>query len=150
MTHSRRTIGYLLVAVLLVTASLLFAFQRQRAEAVQAADRTQSAVTALTAMLDQETGMRGYLYTGHEEFLQPYNSGQAAYAQARLDVAAAARGDTASSRLADSEDAVARNWQQVAAQAIDARRQTSSTQATSATIASRSRAAPSRSAIPRS
>jgi len=135
VTHSRRSIGYLLAAVLLVAASLLYAFQRQRAEAVQAADRTQSAVTALTAMLDQETGMRGYLYSGHEEFLEPYNSGQASYAQARLDVAAATHGDPESSRLAAAEDAVAHNWQIEAAQAIDARRQITTAQASPVAIA---------------
>ena len=43
-------------------------------------------MAALTAMLDQETGVRGFLYTGHEEFLQPYVSGQADYEQARVAV----------------------------------------------------------------
>jgi hypothetical protein len=49
VAHSRRAVGYLLVAVLAVAACLLYSFQRQRAEAVQVADRTESAVTALTA-----------------------------------------------------------------------------------------------------
>ena len=29
----------------------------------------------LTAMLDQETGLRGYALTGDKEFLEPYESG---------------------------------------------------------------------------
>ncbi|HEX4727777.1 MAG TPA: diguanylate cyclase [Jatrophihabitans sp.] len=126
MTHSRRSIGYLLVAVLVVAACLLYSFQRQRAEAVQAADRTESAVTALTALLDQETGLRGFLATGREEFLQPYYTGQSAYEQARQSVITAAGQDRQSVNLAGSQDSAARAWQSYASSAITARRQSSS------------------------
>ena len=123
MTHSRRSVGYLLVAITVVTGCLLYAFQRQRSEAVQAGNRTDSAVTALTAMLDQETGLRGFLYTGREEFLQPYFGGQAAYEQARLAVLTAAGHDRRSLSLAGSQDTAARGWQAYAESAIAARRQ---------------------------
>ncbi len=122
MTQSRRSIGYLLLAVLVVTATLLFAFQRQREAAVRAAGRTEGAVSALTAMLDQETGMRGFLFTGQEEFLQPYISGESAYEQARLQVAQAASGDHDSEQLATAEDVAARRWQAYAQRAIATRR----------------------------
>jgi CHASE3 domain sensor protein len=123
VTHSRRSVGYLLVAVLVVTGCLLFAFQRQRSEAVQAGNRTDSAVTALTAMLDQETGLRGFLYTGREEFLQPFFAGQADYESARRAVLTAAGQDRRSLSLAASQDAAARSWQAYAEGAITARRQ---------------------------
>jgi CHASE3 domain sensor protein len=122
VTQSRRSIGYLLLAILVVTVTLLFAFQRQRAAAVSAAGRTESAVSALTAMLDQETGMRGFLYTGQEEFLQPYLNGRSAYEQARLQVMAAATGDHTSEQLATAEDEAARGWQTYAERTIAARR----------------------------
>lgn len=112
-----------MVAVIIVTGCLLYAFQRQRSEAVQAGNRTDSAVTALTAMLDQETGLRGFLYTGREEFLQPYVAGQAAYEQARRAVFTAAGHDRSSVNLASSQDSAARSWQAYAASAIAARRQ---------------------------
>lgn len=122
MTQSRRSIGYLLLAVLVVAATLLLAFQRQRTAAVRAADRTGSAVSALTSMLDEETGMRGFLYTGQEDFLQPYIIGQTAYEQARLQVIAAAAGDRSSEQLATAEDTAARGWQAYAERTIAARR----------------------------
>lgn len=121
MLHSRRPIAYLVAAVAVVTGSLLLAFGQQRAEAVRAADRTGSAVTALTAVLDQETGLRGYLYTGRSEFLQPYLAGRAAYEQARVQVFSAASGDPQSMRLATAEDQAARDWQAYAERRITTR-----------------------------
>lgn len=120
--YPRRSLGYLLAAIALVTGSLLFAFQQQRDEAVRAADRTGVAVNALTAMLDQETGLRGYLRTGEESFLQPYFAGRSAYEQDRVAVNAAVAGDLQSEQLAYDEDAAARYWQVYADDAIAARR----------------------------
>ena len=37
---------------------------------------------AMDAMVDQETGVRGYLITGDEKFLEPYHSGGNAYTAA--------------------------------------------------------------------
>jgi len=37
---------------------------------------------ALDAMVDQETGVRGYLITGDEKFLEPYHRGGNAYTAA--------------------------------------------------------------------
>ncbi|HTZ43846.1 MAG TPA: diguanylate cyclase [Jatrophihabitans sp.] len=122
MPYPRRSLGYLLAAIALVTGSLLFAFQQQRDEAVRAADRTGVAVNALTAMLDQETGLRGYLRTGEESFLQPYFAGRSAYEQDRVAVNAAVAGDLQSEQLAYDEDAAARYWQVYADDAIAARR----------------------------
>lgn len=33
----------------------------------------------MTYMVDQETGMRGFLVTGNEEYLEPYISGKSAF-----------------------------------------------------------------------
>ena len=121
MSGSQRPFGYLLLAVAVVAAALVFGFQVQRDAAVRAAGRTQSAQAALTAMLDQETGMRGFLYTGQEEFLEPYVSGQADYQADRLLVTAAAVGDPTSVKLAAAEDAAALTWQAYAAKTIATR-----------------------------
>jgi diguanylate cyclase (GGDEF)-like protein len=101
-----------------VAAALMFAFEVQRDAAVRAAGRAQSTEAALTAMLDQETGMRGFLYAGQEVFLQPYATGQADYQADRVLVTAAAAGDRTSVRLAAAEDATARTWQAYAAMMI--------------------------------
>jgi diguanylate cyclase (GGDEF)-like protein len=113
------------VAVTVVATALVYAFQVQRDVAITAADRTESAVVALTAMLDQETGMRGFLLNGQEELLEPYVDGQGAYEQARTRVAKAAAKDGTSMHLAELEDAVARSWQEGAARRIAARRRNS-------------------------
>lgn len=101
---------------------LLYSFQRQRSTAVRSADNAESVALTLTAMLDQETGVRGFLNTGREEFLQPYISGQADYERARIAVAKAAGQDPSSAGLAQAEDRAARDWQAQAAQAVAARR----------------------------
>jgi diguanylate cyclase (GGDEF)-like protein len=113
----------LLVAVIVVTAALLSAFELQRRSAVRAGTSTQTAVVALTAMLDQETGVRGFLYTGEEDYLEPYISGRSAYQQDRRLIRALAAGDAQSVRLAAAEDAAAVNWGKYAEAAISARRQ---------------------------
>jgi diguanylate cyclase (GGDEF)-like protein len=123
VSRSGRPLAYLLVAVIVVTATLLSAFDLQRRSAVRAGTSTQTAVVALTAMLDQETGVRGFLYTGQEDYLEPYISGRSAYQQDRRLVRALAAGDAQSVRLAAAEDAAAVNWGKYAAAAISARRQ---------------------------
>jgi diguanylate cyclase (GGDEF)-like protein len=119
---SRRLLAFLLVAVLLVAVALLGAFELQRRAAHNAAADGDTAVTALAAMLDQETGLRGYLYTGEEEFLEPYVSGEAAYEQVVPLITRAAAGDATSVQLAAGEDKNARTWEAYAAAAIAARR----------------------------
>jgi diguanylate cyclase (GGDEF)-like protein len=121
MSGSHRPFGYLLLAVVVVAAALVFGFQVQSNAAVRAAGRTQSAEAALVAMLDQETGMRGFLYTGQKVFLQPYVSGQADYKADRVLVTTAAAGDPTSVKLAAAEDTVARTWQAYAAKIIATR-----------------------------
>ncbi len=116
-----RGIAYLLIAVTVVTGVLLGAFTLQRREALSAGASTDSAVLALTAMLDQETGVRGYLYTGDAVFLEPYLSGQANYEQQRLAVTRATAGNAASARLASQEDVAAISWEKWAAEVVAAR-----------------------------
>jgi len=114
---------------------LLYSFQRQRSAAVRSADSAESVVSALTAMLDQETGVRGFLNAGREEFLQPYVSGQADYERARVAVFKAAGNDSSSARLAKAEDAAARDWQAQAARAVAARRAGATVLGSPATVA---------------
>jgi diguanylate cyclase (GGDEF)-like protein len=116
--RSRRPFGYLLLAIVVLAAAMTFGFEVQRTAAIRAAEQTQSTEAALVAMLDQETGMRGFLYTGQKEFLEPYITGQADYKADRVLVTAAAAGDRTSVKLAAAEDAAARTWQAYAAKTI--------------------------------
>jgi PAS domain S-box-containing protein len=116
----RRSLGCVACASAFValTASLTVSFQVERDAAVRAAGRTETAVSALTAMINQETGLRGYLDDGQQVFLQPYSLGRAEYNRARQEVDQASAGDAISMRLASEEDAVARSWQAFAARSI--------------------------------
>jgi diguanylate cyclase (GGDEF)-like protein len=121
VSSAARGVSYLLVAVAVVTAVLLGAFTLQRSEALRAGASSNSAVLALTALLDQETGVRGYLYTGDAVFLQPYLSGQASYAQQSLLVTRASAGNATTVRLAAQEDAIAVGWEKWASAVVAAR-----------------------------
>jgi signal transduction histidine kinase len=60
-------------------------------------DRLDPAITSSlrlnAAMLDEETGIRGYLLTGRDTFLKPWRSGRAEQVAARRDLARFAAGD---------------------------------------------------------
>ena len=62
-------------------------------------------------MLDQETGVRGYLATGERVFLQPYDVGQGEVLRGMAELAAGLRGDAALDLFADVQRRAA-VWQQ--------------------------------------
>jgi methyl-accepting chemotaxis protein len=72
-------IGFLVVitVVMLINQSSLLETQ-QWVVHTQTVMRKADQVEA--AMVDQETGLRGYMVTGNEEFLEPYNSGRDRFA----------------------------------------------------------------------
>jgi CHASE3 domain sensor protein len=47
---------------------------------VHTTDVLETLQKAMDAMVDQETGVRGYLITGDERFLEPYHRGTRAFA----------------------------------------------------------------------
>ena len=64
---------------------------------------------AMDAMLDQETGVRGYLITADENFLEPYHRGSKAYISALEKVKTLTSSPAQQSQL-DELDALAMNW----------------------------------------
>ena len=81
-----------------------------------AADRSFAATRAgqgmLTAMLDQETGLRGFKLSGEEEFLEPFVHGERNFEAA---VKSARRNGDADVRVVlDEQVAAAREWQALA------------------------------------
>jgi diguanylate cyclase (GGDEF)-like protein len=94
----------------------------ERRTAVRAATRTEVANRLVTAMLDQETGLRGYLLTAREDFLQPWTTGTVAYQRALGEAARSFKGDPTSTQLLNRENATARRWQTEANESIDATR----------------------------
>jgi signal transduction histidine kinase len=76
-----------------------------------------------TAYVDQETGQRGFLLTGQEAFLAPYESGQASAVRLQRRLADLLADDPRGLALLDQVTAGADRWRsQTVTPAIDARR----------------------------
>jgi diguanylate cyclase (GGDEF)-like protein len=71
----------------------------------------------LIAMLDQETGLRGYINTRRQSFLEPYRQGRTHLETAIADARAHAT-DAADRRLINAQVAAARRWQALAEQGL--------------------------------
>lgn len=87
-----------------------------------ASDRIYAQTTAiqgmLTAMLDQETGLRGFALTGQSVFLEPYSTGRRNF-EARLVAATrAAGGDEELHARIGAAEGVARGWEGAADRAV--------------------------------
>jgi diguanylate cyclase (GGDEF)-like protein len=75
MSGANRTRLVLFAAVLVVAAAVWVVSETQRATAERVFDESQAADRMLTAMLDQETGVRGFIITRERPFLQPFIDG---------------------------------------------------------------------------
>src|SRR5687768_17066254 len=70
--------GFVAVAIILVfVVTLAIGNSRQSRRAIEDTNRSQEALRGLEevliTMVDAETGMRGYIISGDERFLEPYN-----------------------------------------------------------------------------
>jgi methyl-accepting chemotaxis protein len=85
------------IAVVVVVVAVWFTNRAQHDAATRAFEEGQSGQGMLTAMLDQQTGLRGFALTRREEYLDPYRKGQTdfklAAAEARAGRARGARVD---------------------------------------------------------
>jgi diguanylate cyclase (GGDEF)-like protein len=98
------------IAVALIACAAYGAGQLERDSAVTSAQRMQQSQDLLTAMLDEETGARGYFETGRRAFLAPWYRGETKFAGAvtgsrRLDA-----GDPQLGGNLDVQVAVADAW----------------------------------------
>ena len=111
-------------AAVSVGASALHSLGNARSLVVDQADpASRQALVLANALVDEETGLRGYVLTGQQDFLQPYQEGQQQEAQAVQALRQLQTGDLASANA--SLDAVRRavdQWRtRYAAQALDQR-----------------------------
>lgn len=116
---------FLLAAVTAIVASVFSAAEVQRATAERSFAEESAAGAMLVAMLDQETGLRGFLPTGEDQFLKPYREGRTAFERAVMEAHGGADEDEKdeSQAIADQER-LARRWQASAERAISERRGT--------------------------
>ena len=105
----------LAVAVMFTAAGVWGASYAQRSAAERVARQSRYAQLMLTAMLDQETGLRGYLLTARRVFLRPYDAGRQNFDRALSRSRAAAEGEAPILRSIQDQEDRARNWQSLAA-----------------------------------
>jgi diguanylate cyclase (GGDEF)-like protein len=118
---SRASRSYLLLLVSVATiAGAIWAVSHVERHAYERSDRqSRAAQGLLTSMLDQETGLRGYLLTGRSNFLEPKRLGEREYSAALRDARAAIGADQTGRRLIDSQAEIAGRWYALAQSQID-------------------------------
>ncbi len=103
----------LAAAVVVIAVSVWGVSALQRRTADRVFDETQSAQRMLTAMLDQETGLRGFALTHQDTFLEPFRRGTVAFERAVREARLLAP-DAASRRDVDEQARVGRRWNRLA------------------------------------
>jgi diguanylate cyclase (GGDEF)-like protein len=89
----RRVAALIAVAVVLIACAVFATATIERDSALHAYQQQVAGQRLLTAMLDEETGARGYFGTREERFLTPWYQGQTAFAAALAESRALGAGD---------------------------------------------------------
>jgi methyl-accepting chemotaxis protein len=86
------------LTLVIIQSTITYGITRQNQERSRWTEHTHEVISAanqaLSALVDMETGYRGFLVTGRDDFLEPYNAGREAY-KARLAELATLTGDNA-------------------------------------------------------
>jgi CHASE3 domain sensor protein len=113
-----RTLGSAIGVIALVSvlsSGAVLVTRNQLQETTDALDRSTQVIHGLdafrAAMLNQETGLRGYLITGRESSLEPYRSGRPALDEAVNRLRTLIGADAERTRLLTDAVTAARTWQ---------------------------------------
>jgi diguanylate cyclase (GGDEF)-like protein len=109
-----------LSAIAVMAAAVWVGGQAQRGASQHSAEEVAVSHELLTSRLDMETGLRGFLLTGQESYLEPYRVGLDGYERAMEE----ARNDAhaADSAVLDEQDRVTERWLALANAGILGRR----------------------------
>jgi diguanylate cyclase (GGDEF)-like protein len=102
-------LSILTIVIAALAVWLPAAAQRRASDRIFA--ETRSIQGMLTAMLDQETGLRGYALTKQSVFLAPYRTGRRDFDAANVTAEGATGGDGKLRARIEAAEAVARQWQ---------------------------------------
>jgi diguanylate cyclase (GGDEF)-like protein len=109
----------LLVLGVLVSGLAVWApAAEQRSSSERSYALTRGAQQMLTAMLDQETGLRGYVLTGDDRFLEPYRRGRVDVASVERTLLSKTAGDPALTDAVAEASQIAATWQQEAEETV--------------------------------
>jgi len=117
MSGANRTRLVLAVAVGVVALAVWIVSETQRSTAERVFDESRAAARMQTAMLDQETGLRGFALTRRRSFLQPFIDGVREFNTATDDARELAGGG-AQRRTIDRMARAANRWRALAEQEI--------------------------------
>ena len=109
----------LALVVIVIGGSVWLIAGQQRQAVIGMQGQLRASSDLMTAMLDQETGLRGYALTGEREFLEPYERGQQDFDRAVREAQAGRGAERATTRLVADLTATARQWQANARIAVD-------------------------------
>ena len=108
----------LVIGVLVSGVAVWAPAAEQRSSSERSYALTRGAQRMLTAMLDQETGLRGYVLTGDRRFLEPYRSGRADVAVAERRLLSTTAGDAELTDAVAESAQIAATWQQEAEETV--------------------------------
>ena len=114
----RLPVVLLLLGVALAALAVWAPAAEQRRSSERTYQLTRGAQRMLTAMLDQETGLRGYILTADPRFLQPYKVGARDLEASERELFVAGRGDGTITGLLGQSAQTAMAWQQEADAAV--------------------------------
>jgi len=109
----------LALSVLVIGGSVWLIAGEQRQAVIGMQGQLRGANDLLTAMLDQETGLRGYALTGLREYLKPYERGQADFERALRAAGSGPGRERATIELVGTLTGTAREWQANGRTAVD-------------------------------
>jgi diguanylate cyclase (GGDEF)-like protein len=137
---SLRRIGLVIAVPVIVIAGAVFATANIQRNAAQLSAREQVASQrALTAMLDQETGARGFFQTDRREFLQPWYQGTGAFGSSVAELRSLLTGSPSLQQMLEDQAQDATAWHAMSQAAILHLEQTGRSQAIAAAIQAKSR-----------
>ncbi len=110
MISLQRMTAVMVMTVLLIGGTVFAAATLARSSAVRAARQQSESELMLTAMLNQETGARGYFETHLPTFLQPYRAGTSAFTQALAQSRRLAGGDATLQRSLSDQAQRSSRW----------------------------------------
>src|SRR3954470_12358947 len=110
------------VLAVIVVAAVGGAAAVQRSTATTQADHLDDAHNLLTAMLDEETGLRGYLLNEREVFLAPFRKGTSDYDRYSTHIRSDLRDDERGLALVARGAALWSHWHELAEEQIAGQR----------------------------
>ena len=113
-----RTRIMLALAVVVLAGGIWLVVAEQRDAILRSQAQTAGAGALLTAMLDQETGVRGFDQTAAAEFLAPFNSGRADFRAALAAAERGAGGDAELIAQVRRQGATGERWHTMAESAV--------------------------------